>query len=113
MGSGIVEAFGWRSAFFINLPVGAFTLIAGRRVLSESSDPDTRVPAFTGVVPIAAVASLLSYGVVRTSDSGWSDGITWAVIVAGALLLAAFVVHQRSTAAPALNLDLFGIVNFR
>ena len=113
MGSAIVEAFGWRWAFFINLPVGAFTLIAGRRVLSESSDPDTRVPAFTGVALIAAAASLLSYGVVRTSDSGWNDGITWLVIVVGAFLLAAFVVHQRSTAAPALNLDLFSIVNFR
>ena len=113
MGSAIVEALGWRWAFFINLPVGVFTLVAGRRVLSESSDPGTRVPAFTGVVLVAAAASLLSYGVVRTSDTGWTDGVTWVMILTGALLLAAFVVHQRSTAAPALNLDLFGIVNVR
>ena len=31
----------------------------------------------------------------------------------GAALLAAFVVHQCRTSAPVLDLDLFGIVNFR
>jgi MFS family permease len=35
------------------------------------------------------------------------------VLVAGLVVLAIFVVHQRHTRAPALDLDLFGIANFR
>lgn len=113
LGAAIVEAAGWRWAFYINLPVGVFTLVAGRRRLSESSDPDTRVPAFAGVALIAVAAASLSYGVVRTDTASWTSGGTLAALGVGAGLLGAFVLHQRRTDAPALDLDLFGIVNFR
>ena len=54
LGAAIVEGLGWRWAFFINLPVGIYTMLAGRKSLHESSDPDTRVPSLVGVVLIAA-----------------------------------------------------------
>lgn len=113
LGAAIVEAAGWRWAFYINLPVGAFTLVAGRRRLAESSDPQTRVPSFAGVALIAVAAASLSYGVVRTDTASWTSGGTLTALSVGVGLLAVFVVHQRRTPAPALDLDLFGIVNFR
>lgn len=113
LGSAIVEAFGWRWAFYINLPIGAFTILAGARTLRESSDRETPVPSFVGVALVAAATGLLCYGVVGTEDVGWGSGRTIGSITAGLAALAAFVAHQRRTEAPALNLDLFGIVNFR
>lgn len=113
LGAAIVEAAGWRWAFYINLPVGVFTLAAGRRRLRESSDPNTQVPAFAGVALIAVAAGALSYGVVRTETERWTSPSTTTSLGIGAALLVAFVVHQRRTDAPALDLDLFGIVNFR
>jgi EmrB/QacA subfamily drug resistance transporter len=113
LGAAIVETAGWRWAFYINLPVGVFTLVAGRRRLTESGDPETQVPAFAGVALIALAAGSLSYGVVRTDTASWTSTGTLAVLGIGAGLLVAFVVHQRATRAPALDLDLFGIVNFR
>ena len=113
LGAAIVEGLGWRWAFFINLPVGIYTVIAGRKNLHESSDPDTRVPSLVGVVLIAAAAGLLSYSLVGTDDYGWLSVRTLGVLVAGLLVLAVFVVHQRHTKAPALDLDLFRIANFR
>ena len=70
LGAAIVESLGWRWAFFINLPVGAYTVVAGRRVLHESSDPQTRIPAPAGVVLVASAAALLSYAVVGTQEYG-------------------------------------------
>mgnify|MGYP003136387890 CR=1 FL=1 len=113
LGAAIVEGASWRWAFYINLPVGVFTLVAGRRRLSESSDPDTRVPAVGGVVLIAVAAGALSYGVVRTEADSWTSGGTVLALALGVGLLIAFVLHQRRTSAPALDLDLFAIVNFR
>ncbi|MEJ7801259.1 MAG: MFS transporter [Ilumatobacter sp.] len=113
LGSAIVEGFGWRWAFYINLPIGIFTILAGRRSLGESSDAEARVPAFTGIGLIAAAAGVLSYGVVRTESVGWTSPRTVWVMAGGLVLLAAFVIHQQRTSAPALNLDLFAIVNFR
>ncbi len=112
LGAAIVEGLGWRWAFYINLPVGVFTVVSGFRTLRESSDPDTRVPSFVGVVLIAGAAGLLSYGVVGAGESGWLSARTLGVLGAGLLTLAVFVAHQRRTAAPALNLDLYRIRNF-
>jgi EmrB/QacA subfamily drug resistance transporter len=113
LGAAIVEGLGWRWAFFINLPVGIYTVMAGRKNLHESSDPDTQVPSPVGVILIAGAAGLLSYCLVGTDDYGWLSARTLAVLGAGLLVLAAFVVHQQHTKAPALDLDLFRIANFK
>jgi EmrB/QacA subfamily drug resistance transporter len=113
LGAAIVEGLGWRWAFFINLPVGIYTVIAGRRDLHESSDPATQVPSAIGVLLIVGAAGLLSYALVGTESVGWLSGRTFGVLVAGLVTLAAFVAHQQRTKAPALDLDLFRIANFR
>ncbi len=112
LGAAIVEGLGWRWAFFINLPIGVYTVVSGRRNLHESSDPETRVPAMVGVALVAASAGLLSYGVVGTEEVGWSSPRTLAVVGAGLVTLVAFVAHQRRSEAPALDLELFRIPNF-
>ena len=113
LGSAVVEGLGWRWAFYINLPVGIFTIVAGARVMRESADPTTRVPSAPGVVLIAGAAALLSYGVVGAEDHGWASTRTVGVLLAGMVVLVAFVAHQRRSAAPVLDLDLFRIADFR
>jgi EmrB/QacA subfamily drug resistance transporter len=113
LGAAIVEGLGWRWAFFINLPVGIYTVIAGRKNLHESSDPNTQVPSLVGVVLIAAAAGLLSYSLVGTDDYGWLSVRTLGIFITGLVVLAVFVVHQQHTKAPALDLELFRIGNFR
>lgn len=111
LGAAVVEGLGWRWAFFINLPVGAYTIIAGRRTLQESSDPDTAIPNTVGVVLVAAAAGAISYAVVETETNGWWSSATVGWFVLGAVLVAVFVAHQRRTTAPVLDLDLFRIRN--
>ncbi|MEM7323986.1 MAG: DHA2 family efflux MFS transporter permease subunit [Actinomycetota bacterium] len=110
-GAAIIESQGWRWAFYINLPVGVFTFIAGRRVLKESTDRSVQIPAVAGVVLIAAATAVLSYAVVESETVGWGSRQTIGTGVLGLGLLAAFVVHQRRTSAPAVDLELFGIRN--
>lgn len=112
LGAALVEIGGWRWVFVINLPIGVITVIAGRRLLSESKDATTVLPAPLGVLLIAAAAALVSMGVVQSDVWGWVDIRTVGSIIAGLSLLGAFVVHQRSSAAPAVNLELFTISNF-
>jgi EmrB/QacA subfamily drug resistance transporter len=112
LGAVLVEAASWRWVFFINLPIGLFTVLAGRRILEESSDDTAILPAPLGVILIAAAAGLVSLGLVQSESWGWTDPRTISTIVAGLVLLVVFVAHQRSTAAPALNMELFAIRNF-
>jgi MFS family permease len=112
VGAAVVEGLGWRWAFFINLPVGVYTVVSGRRHLRESADPQARVPSVVGVLLIAGAAGLLSYGVVGSEQVGWLGARTVAVLAAGVAVLLVFVAHQRRTRAPALDLELFRIPNF-
>ena len=57
LGAALVEAGGWRWVFFVNIPVGIFTIVAGRRVLRESTDSTARLPAPVGVVLATAAAA--------------------------------------------------------
>jgi EmrB/QacA subfamily drug resistance transporter len=112
VGAAIIEGLGWRWAFFINLPIGVYTVVSGRRNLHESSDPETRVPSIVGVALVAGAAGLLSYGVVGTEEVGWLSARTLTILGAGLVTLLVFLAHQRRTEAPALNLELFRIPNF-
>ncbi len=113
LGALIVDGLGWRWAFFINLPIGVVTLTAGSRLLRERRDPSVRLPSPVGVALVASAAGMLVYGVVESDTQGWLSARTMAVLGAGLVLLVVFVVHQRRTEAPTLDLGLFGLANFR
>ena len=113
LGATLVEFADWRWAFLINVPVGLVTVVAGLRVLNESRDPTSRVPSLVGVVLIAAAAGLASLALLQADSWGWLDRRTAAAFLGGMALLAVFVAHQRRTRAPALDLELFALHNYR
>ncbi|MGY6499757.1 MAG: DHA2 family efflux MFS transporter permease subunit [Acidimicrobiales bacterium] len=113
LGAALVEVGGWRWVFLANLPVGVVTVVFGRRILTESRDPAAVVPAAFGVVLLIISSALVALGLVRGEEWGWFDGRTLGFIGAGIVGLALFVVHQRRTPAPTLDMALFAIRNFR
>lgn len=113
LGALVVDGLGWRWAFYLNLPIGIVTLVAGVRMLSEHRDASVRLPSPAGVLLIAAAAGALVYGVVESDTHGWFSSRTAVVVVAGLVLLGVFVAHQRRATSPTLDLDLFRLGNFR
>jgi EmrB/QacA subfamily drug resistance transporter len=113
LGAALIEVGGWRWVFLINLPVGIVTVVTGRRVLVESRDPSARIPAVAGVVLLVVGSALVTLGLVRGEDWGWASSGVIGSLVAGVVVLAVFLVHQRRTTAPTIDLALFTIRNFR
>lgn len=112
LGAALVEAGGWRWVFLVNIPVGLFTVLVGRRVLSESADPQSTVPAPLGVLLLIAASAAVSFGLVRGEEWGWSDSRTLGPVAIGLAILAVFVLHQRRTPSPTIDPALFAIRNF-
>jgi MFS family permease len=112
LGAALVDAGGWRWVFLVNLPVGVATVVLGRRLLSESSDPTAVVPAPLGSALLVLGSVLLTLGIVRGEDWGWTSSATVGCIVAGVAVLAAFIAHQARTDRPAVDLTLFRSRNF-
>jgi EmrB/QacA subfamily drug resistance transporter len=107
LGAAIVSTGGWRWAFFVNIPVGLFVLIAGRKVLTESvPDPETGTPDYLGVVLMSLSLAALVLAVSEGSTWGWtSSGILAAVSVAlvgGAVFVHRTLHHDNPVIDPTL-----------
>ena len=109
-GGWLVDAASWRWAFLVNVPFAAAVWWLSRSV-PESLDADasTHLDA-PGALLAAAGLAALTGGLIGAGE-GWS-GPTVAGVVAGAALLAGFVVHERRTTAPMLPPSLFASRQF-
>jgi EmrB/QacA subfamily drug resistance transporter len=112
LGAVLIESGGWRWVFVLNLPVGLFTVVAGRRVLAESIDPGAVLPEPAGVLLLIAGSVLLTLGLVRGDDWGWTAPRTGIAVGGGLLLLGLLVANQRRSARPAVDPRLFRAPNF-
>jgi EmrB/QacA subfamily drug resistance transporter len=85
----------WRSLFLINLPLGAFALIVGGRVL-PARPADRRQIQLDGIgtVLLAAASFLLVFPIVDGRTLGWPSWI-FGVLAAAVPLLGLFVAQQR------------------
>ncbi|MGW0195255.1 MFS transporter [Nonomuraea sp. NPDC003201] len=96
VGGALTGAFGWRAIFLINLPIGAFVLVALRQRVAESRGTGHLDPA--GIVLVAAALFAIIPALIH--DLPW-------LLVAGLVLLAAFVVVERRSAEPMIDFGLF------
>jgi EmrB/QacA subfamily drug resistance transporter len=108
LGGWIVDHFTWRLIFLINPFVALPAIWIVLRHVPESRDPASS-PGLDWLGALLAFAGLgsLVFGLVASSDLGWRDSKVVASIVAGLLLLVAFVFAERHSPAPMMPLDLF------
>jgi EmrB/QacA subfamily drug resistance transporter len=104
---GYLTEWTWRSIFWINVPVAIIAL-----VLTAMAKPaDERRPApldWGGTALVAGGMCLSVLGLQQSSTWGWDHVATWACIVVGLLLLAAFVRHELRTDHPLIRMQIFG-----
>lgn len=98
-GGVVVDLADWRWAFFVNVPIGLLTL-AGARVLRRDVPNRLGRPDLLGSVTVTGGLLALVYGLVRAPEEGWSDPLTLAAVIGGVVLLAVFVIVQRSVRHP-------------
>ncbi|MGW2744856.1 MFS transporter [Streptomyces sp. NPDC001450] len=101
----LVESVGWRSIFWVNLPVGLAALLLTLRFVPESRAPKARRPDPVGQVLVIALFGSLTYAIIEAPDSGLGTVLPLAV-VAGAALLALLWYEPRRT-EPLIDLRFF------
>jgi EmrB/QacA subfamily drug resistance transporter len=105
LGAFLVEHVGWRTVFWVNLPVGAMALLMISLFLHERIEPRShRVDYLGSLLMMLAIAALM---LVLVQGSTLPSGIAWAAAVVGLLGLAALVVHEARTREPMLPLELW------
>lgn len=101
IGGALVDAdlweLGWRTIFWINVPVALLALALGMRALPESHAPTRSRLDVIGAVLAAAGVVLILLPLVQGREWGWPVW-GWALLGVGIALLAGFLAFERSLA---------------
>ena len=106
LGGILVRTLDWHWIFWINVPIGLTAAVLAPRRLSESRG--AQVPLDLPGLALASGGLLgIVWATTRGNAEGWTSSSTLLAYAAGAVLLVAFVLQERRSAAPMLPLALF------
>ncbi|RGE20504.1 DHA2 family efflux MFS transporter permease subunit [Leucobacter sp. wl10] len=116
LGGFLLDAWGWEWIFFINVPVGMIAFVLAMCFVPKLPTSAHRFD-WLGVLLSAAGMFMLVFGIQEGSSYDWGviwGPITvWGLIIAGAAVLALFVVWQRvQRGEPLIPLRIFRDRNF-
>jgi EmrB/QacA subfamily drug resistance transporter len=102
-GGFLVQHFGWRSLFYMVLPLGLLTFVVVRsRIKQDWAEAAGEPFDFSGALVYALAVLLLFSGVVNVDNGLWA----WGLIGAGNIGLAAFLWIESCHRYPILNVTL-------
>lgn len=82
-GGWLLQRFSWGAVFLVNVPLVAIALLAGRRLVPASRDPEHRVLDPVGALLSVLTLTTLLYGIIEGPNLGWGSAT-----IAGAFTLA-------------------------
>jgi len=106
IGGAIVDGISWQWIFWINVPIGLLSIPFVLTRMRDSHGPDTSLDV-RGLALVTAGAFGLVWGLVRGNRAGWDSAEVLATLIAGALLVAAFVAWERRAREPMLPIAFF------
>ncbi|MEA2188724.1 MAG: hypothetical protein QOK16_3735 [Solirubrobacteraceae bacterium] len=112
LGGWLLTHYSWGTVFLINVPVVVVALIAVAALLPESRSSARASLDLVGVVASMTGLTVLVYGVIEAGQNGWGDTGAVVALIAGVVVLAAFVAWERRVRDPLVDLSLFGSRTF-
>ncbi len=110
---GLLVQVDWRLVFLVNLPVGAWALWRGSRLLTETRDQTAQArPDWLGAVLLAAAIGALTLGFVQAPEWGWGDARTLGALAAAAAGLALFAVRCTRHPSPIVDPAMLRVRSF-
>jgi EmrB/QacA subfamily drug resistance transporter len=111
VGGAIVNGVAWNAIFWINVPIGVLVAILGWLRLDESYG-DRQPLDLPGLALAAGGLFGVTFGLIRGNALGWTSATIVGAFITGGVLLLAFLLRERTAAAPMLNMRLFSARSF-
>ncbi len=107
LGGTLLDFFHWGSVFLINVPVLVVLLVAAPLLVPEYRNPERS--AFDVIGAVLLLGALLStvYAIKHSAEIVGFDLASAGFAIAGVALFAGFVMQQRRTAAPLVDVQMF------
>lgn len=107
LGGVLVESAGWRSVFWVNVPIGLGALLLTTLYVPESRAPRARRVDPVGQLLVIVLLGTLTYAVIEAPDQGWTSPPIVACLIAAAGALAGFVPYENRRSEPLIEPRLF------
>lgn len=110
IGGLLVSAFGWRSVFFINIPMGVIAITAAVLIMQQRLFfQERRGTKYDWLGAAMSTGALITFLLLMTNGyrAGWSSPPIVVAMFSFLVLLGAFIWWELRTPAPMLDLRLF------
>ena len=108
LGGVLIGLFGWPALFFINLPLGVFTLVLAHRYLpKDHKNSQATQTKFDVMGTVLLVLTLAAYALAMTMGRGSFGQINMTLLVLALFGLGLFVLTESRTAAPLIGMTTF------
>ncbi|MER7810683.1 MFS transporter [Streptomyces sp900116325] len=108
LGGFLTDRFGWQWVFWYNVPIGlgclAWGAVALRKVGGRARE--SGIDATGNLLVLISLGSLL-FGLSQVGESGWTDPVVVACLALCALLVPLFVMVERRSPHPVMDVTLF------
>ncbi|MFI7544028.1 DHA2 family efflux MFS transporter permease subunit [Actinoplanes sp. NPDC049599] len=112
LGGVLVAGLGWRSIFWINVPVGLAAIGLAALFVPESRAGHPRRMDPAGQVLVLLVLASVTFGIIEGPATGWGSPLIVGCFVLGLVALAALPAWESRRAEPLLELRFFRSVPF-
>jgi EmrB/QacA subfamily drug resistance transporter len=112
LGGVLVQSVGWRSIFWINIPVGLVALALTMRFVPESRAPRPRRLDPVGQLLVIALLASLTYAIIEGPSAGWLSAQSVALLAISATSLLGLLAYERRRFEPLIEPRFFASVPF-
>ncbi|WP_406264659.1 MFS transporter [Actinacidiphila glaucinigra] len=107
LGGALVETVGWRSVFWINLPIGLLALVLTALYVPESRAPRPRRIDPVGQLLVIALLGSLTYAIIEAPAAGWGSPVIVGCLALALFSAASLVPYERRRTEPLIDPRFF------
>lgn len=96
LGALFVDTLGWRSAFWINVPICLLVVLLAAKYVKETPRTDSPRPDIGASIFVTLSVASLVWGISRAEEHSWTDSLVLSLFVA-AVVFGVYVVRRTLT----------------
>jgi EmrB/QacA subfamily drug resistance transporter len=112
VGGFLLEHYSWSSIFYTLGPVSLAVIAVAAWCVPGAKDPASRGLDFPGLILSGGFMGVLVYTIIEAPGRGWTSAASLLGFAGAAVALIAFIVAERRTDRPMLDVRLFANLRF-
>jgi EmrB/QacA subfamily drug resistance transporter len=112
VGGALTDAVGWRSIFWVNVPVGLLALVLTALFVPESRAGHARRVDPLGQLLVVTLLGSLTYAIIESPRAGWGSPQVLGAVYAAAVAAIVLALYEPRRAEPLIDFRFFRSLPF-